>query len=116
MELGLNSPQVPAVRARDLCHQGEPHLRSGSWGSLAGRWRSIAGILSARRVAEPSRSGGALRNLRQIFRECRSEPGWSQLVDGGVCDGLLGEDDSVQLLRSRTQLRLRRIQAWYRAR
>ena len=74
---------VSAVRARDLHHQGEPHLRSGLRRSAAGRRRHVAGVLPARGLAEPSRAGRAVRALRPLLRQRRGERAGPQLVHGG---------------------------------
>src|SRR5437868_8236075 len=98
--------ELPAVRARDLYRQGEPHLRSGIRRPVPGRWRYVTRLFPTQRLAESSRAGGTIWNLRPILRKRGSESRWSQLVDGGVRHRLWREDHPVSLLIARTELRL----------
>ena len=63
-------------------------------------------LLPARRLAESSRAGRALRALRPLLRQCRGERAGAQLVDGGVHHRLPREDHAVAYA-SAAGLRLR---------
>ena len=73
-----------ADQARLLHHQGEPHLRSGVRRPAAGQRRSVAGAVRARRDAESSRAGRAVRAARQLLRPRRSVRARPSLVPAGV--------------------------------
>ena len=101
------SRQLSAIRARDLHHQGEPHLRPGLRRSLASRWRHVAGLLQPGGHAQSSRARRAVRHLRSLLRECGSERGRPQLDHRGVHHRLRAEDRAAQLRRQGADVRLR---------
>ncbi len=107
MDPGQRAVELSAVRARDLHHQGKPHLRPGARRRRAGGRRYESRVLPPRLVAEPSRARRAVRAVRPLLRERRGEPRRPQLVDGRVRHRLPREDGAVQLLGARPLVRLR---------